>query len=197
MLRERHAFVCVCVCVCLCILCRSICHTPVFVCSHCWNTAGLCSSFVRESLNITGFMVNVHHQHVCACPQSRPMDVSRRHPCCLLRSFQITSQISEFGGDSVLLRSCLIPLSPSPPQDVEEGQLSECGAEEELGGGDAALQRSSSTSDITQQLTDSFPGALTLWPPEVCLESVARAISCQLVIVFCAAFKKKTRARIV
>lgn len=47
------------------------------------------------------------------------------------------------------------------PQDVEECQLSECGAEEELVGGDAALQRSSSTSDITQQASDPFPGTVT------------------------------------
>lgn len=42
--------------------------------------------------------------------------------------------------------------------DVEECQLSECGGEEELGGGDSPLPRSSSTSDITQQLSDTFPG---------------------------------------
>nr|XP_020464210.1 ral GTPase-activating protein subunit alpha-2 isoform X3 [Monopterus albus] len=41
--------------------------------------------------------------------------------------------------------------------DVEECQLSECGGEEELGGGESPLQRSSSTSDITQQLSDSLP----------------------------------------
>ncbi|XP_017331551.1 ral GTPase-activating protein subunit alpha-2 isoform X5 [Ictalurus punctatus] len=42
--------------------------------------------------------------------------------------------------------------------DVEECQLSECGGEGELGEEDNPLPRSSSTSDITQQLTDSFPG---------------------------------------
>uniref|UniRef100_A0A4W6DXN8 Ral GTPase activating protein catalytic subunit alpha 2 n=1 Tax=Lates calcarifer TaxID=8187 RepID=A0A4W6DXN8_LATCA len=42
--------------------------------------------------------------------------------------------------------------------DVEECQLSECGGEEELGGGDSPLPRSSSTSDITQQLSDTLPG---------------------------------------
>ncbi|XP_066526072.1 ral GTPase-activating protein subunit alpha-2 isoform X3 [Hoplias malabaricus] len=41
--------------------------------------------------------------------------------------------------------------------DVEECQLSECGGEGEMEG-DSPLPRSSSTSDITQQLTDSFPG---------------------------------------
>ncbi|XP_037341987.2 ral GTPase-activating protein subunit alpha-2 isoform X1 [Pungitius pungitius] len=41
--------------------------------------------------------------------------------------------------------------------DVEECQLSECGVEEELGGGDSPLPRSSSTSDITQQLSDTLP----------------------------------------
>ncbi|XP_049451311.1 ral GTPase-activating protein subunit alpha-2 isoform X1 [Epinephelus fuscoguttatus] len=41
--------------------------------------------------------------------------------------------------------------------DVEECQLSECGLEEELGGGDSPLPRSSSTSDITQQLSDTLP----------------------------------------
>lgn len=41
---------------------------------------------------------------------------------------------------------------------MEECQLSECGAEEELGGGESPLARSSSTSDITQQLADHFPG---------------------------------------
>lgn len=42
--------------------------------------------------------------------------------------------------------------------DVEECQLSECGGEGEMGEGDNPLPRSSSTSDITQQLTESFPG---------------------------------------
>lgn len=42
--------------------------------------------------------------------------------------------------------------------DVEECQLSECGGEEELGGGESPLPRSSSTSDITQQLSDTLPG---------------------------------------
>uniref|UniRef100_A0A665VIQ1 Ral GTPase activating protein, alpha subunit 2 (catalytic) n=1 Tax=Echeneis naucrates TaxID=173247 RepID=A0A665VIQ1_ECHNA len=41
--------------------------------------------------------------------------------------------------------------------DVEECQLSECGGEEDLGG-DSPLPRSSSTSDITQQLSDTLPG---------------------------------------
>lgn len=41
---------------------------------------------------------------------------------------------------------------------MEECQLSECGGEEELGGGESPLPRSSSTSDITQQLADHFPG---------------------------------------
>lgn len=38
--------------------------------------------------------------------------------------------------------------------DVEECQLSEC----EIGDGDSPLPRSSSTSDITQQINDTFPG---------------------------------------
>uniref|UniRef100_A0A3B3X6W0 Rap-GAP domain-containing protein n=1 Tax=Poecilia mexicana TaxID=48701 RepID=A0A3B3X6W0_9TELE len=42
--------------------------------------------------------------------------------------------------------------------DVEECQLSECGGEEETGGRESPLQRSSSTSDITQQLSDTLPG---------------------------------------
>ncbi|CAL8271972.1 unnamed protein product [Merluccius merluccius] len=52
--------------------------------------------------------------------------------------------------------------------DVEECQLSECGAEEELGGGDSPLPRSSSTSDITQQLADSFPGQKREHSPTSC-----------------------------
>lgn len=52
--------------------------------------------------------------------------------------------------------------------DVEECQLSECGAEEELGGGDATLQRSSSTSDINQQLSDSFPAEKREPSPSSC-----------------------------
>uniref|UniRef100_A0A8C5I5U4 Rap-GAP domain-containing protein n=1 Tax=Gouania willdenowi TaxID=441366 RepID=A0A8C5I5U4_GOUWI len=40
-------------------------------------------------------------------------------------------------------------------------QLSECGAEEELGGRESPLPRSSSTSDITQQLSDTIPGTPT------------------------------------
>ncbi|KAJ8392987.1 hypothetical protein AAFF_G00068910, partial [Aldrovandia affinis] len=42
--------------------------------------------------------------------------------------------------------------------DVEEGQLSECGGEGELEDGEAPFPRSSSTSDITQQPSDSFQG---------------------------------------
>lgn len=42
--------------------------------------------------------------------------------------------------------------------DVEESQLSECGGEEELGGRETPLPRSSSTSDITQQLSDTLEG---------------------------------------
>ncbi|XP_028825456.1 ral GTPase-activating protein subunit alpha-2 isoform X3 [Denticeps clupeoides] len=42
--------------------------------------------------------------------------------------------------------------------DVEECQVSESGGEGEPEDGDSPLPRSSSTSDITQQLTDSFPG---------------------------------------
>uniref|UniRef100_A0AAQ5YHC8 Rap-GAP domain-containing protein n=1 Tax=Amphiprion ocellaris TaxID=80972 RepID=A0AAQ5YHC8_AMPOC len=45
--------------------------------------------------------------------------------------------------------------------DVEECQLSECGGEEELGGRESPLPRSSSTSDITQQLSDTLPGIYT------------------------------------
>uniref|UniRef100_H2MSR2 Ral GTPase activating protein catalytic subunit alpha 2 n=1 Tax=Oryzias latipes TaxID=8090 RepID=H2MSR2_ORYLA len=49
--------------------------------------------------------------------------------------------------------------------DVEECQLSECGGEEELGGRDSPLQRSSSTSDITQQLSDALPGKVKFGLP--------------------------------
>ncbi|XP_056151481.1 ral GTPase-activating protein subunit alpha-2 [Lampris incognitus] len=52
--------------------------------------------------------------------------------------------------------------------DVEECQLSECGAEEELGGGDSPLPRSSSTSDITQQLVETFPGQKREYSPTSC-----------------------------
>ncbi|KAJ3613041.1 hypothetical protein NHX12_019297, partial [Muraenolepis orangiensis] len=52
--------------------------------------------------------------------------------------------------------------------DVEECQLSECGAEEEMGGGDSPLPRSSSTSDITQQLADTFPGQKREHSPTSC-----------------------------
>uniref|UniRef100_A0A8C7U177 Ral GTPase activating protein catalytic subunit alpha 2 n=1 Tax=Oncorhynchus mykiss TaxID=8022 RepID=A0A8C7U177_ONCMY len=60
--------------------------------------------------------------------------------------------------DALLLTLCplLAPWSWCP--DVEEGQLSECGGDGELEAGDSPLPRSSSTSDITQQLTDTFPG---------------------------------------
>uniref|UniRef100_A0A3Q1AT02 Rap-GAP domain-containing protein n=1 Tax=Amphiprion ocellaris TaxID=80972 RepID=A0A3Q1AT02_AMPOC len=51
--------------------------------------------------------------------------------------------------------------------DVEECQLSECGGEEELGGRESPLPRSSSTSDITQQLSDTLPGIYT--PNSECL----------------------------
>ncbi|KAI1895830.1 hypothetical protein AGOR_G00110800 [Albula goreensis] len=49
--------------------------------------------------------------------------------------------------------------------DVEEGQLSECGGEGEPEDGDAPLPRSSSTSDITQQTSDSFPGQKREYSP--------------------------------
>lgn len=82
--------------------------------------------------------------------------------CAVFKSLKITSKTSEFVNDSMFLWLWPICLSLLSPQDVEECQLSECGAEEELGGGDATLQRSSSTSDINQQLSDSFPGTVTL-----------------------------------
>ncbi|XP_039992453.1 ral GTPase-activating protein subunit alpha-2 isoform X4 [Xiphias gladius] len=52
--------------------------------------------------------------------------------------------------------------------DVEECQLSECGGEEELGGGDSPLPRSSSTSDITQQLSDTLPAQKREYSPTSC-----------------------------
>ncbi|KAL7380704.1 hypothetical protein ABVT39_022581 [Epinephelus coioides] len=52
--------------------------------------------------------------------------------------------------------------------DVEECQLSECGLEEELGGGDSPLPRSSSTSDITQQLSDTLPAQKRDYSPTSC-----------------------------
>ncbi|XP_026156072.1 ral GTPase-activating protein subunit alpha-2 isoform X2 [Mastacembelus armatus] len=52
--------------------------------------------------------------------------------------------------------------------DVEECQLSECGAEEDLGGGDSPLPRSSSTSDITQQLSNSLPAQKREHSPTSC-----------------------------
>uniref|UniRef100_UPI0037E8DCE0 ral GTPase-activating protein subunit alpha-2 isoform X1 n=1 Tax=Semicossyphus pulcher TaxID=241346 RepID=UPI0037E8DCE0 len=52
--------------------------------------------------------------------------------------------------------------------DVEECQLSECGGEEELGGGESPLPRSSSTSDITQQVSDSLPGQKREYSPTSC-----------------------------
>ncbi|XP_071327187.1 ral GTPase-activating protein subunit alpha-2 isoform X2 [Trachinotus anak] len=52
--------------------------------------------------------------------------------------------------------------------DVEECQLSECGGEEELGGGESPLPRSSSTSDITQQLSDTLPAQKREYSPTSC-----------------------------
>ncbi|XP_040916104.1 ral GTPase-activating protein subunit alpha-2 isoform X4 [Toxotes jaculatrix] len=52
--------------------------------------------------------------------------------------------------------------------DVEECQLSECGVEEELGGGDSPLPRSSSTSDITQHLSDTLPAQKREYSPTSC-----------------------------
>uniref|UniRef100_A0A665VFS0 Ral GTPase activating protein, alpha subunit 2 (catalytic) n=1 Tax=Echeneis naucrates TaxID=173247 RepID=A0A665VFS0_ECHNA len=51
--------------------------------------------------------------------------------------------------------------------DVEECQLSECGGEEDLGG-DSPLPRSSSTSDITQQLSDTLPAQKREYSPTSC-----------------------------
>ncbi|CAN9502302.1 unnamed protein product [Ophioblennius macclurei] len=52
--------------------------------------------------------------------------------------------------------------------DVEECQLSECGGEEELGGRESPLPRSSSTSDITQQLSDALPAQKREYSPTSC-----------------------------
>ncbi|XP_063764743.1 ral GTPase-activating protein subunit alpha-2 isoform X6 [Eleginops maclovinus] len=52
--------------------------------------------------------------------------------------------------------------------DVDEGQLSECGGEDELGGGESPLPRSSSTSDITQQLSDTLPAQKRESSPTSC-----------------------------
>ncbi|XP_051801749.1 ral GTPase-activating protein subunit alpha-2 isoform X3 [Acanthochromis polyacanthus] len=52
--------------------------------------------------------------------------------------------------------------------DVEECQLSECGGEEELGGRESPLPRSSSTSDITQQLSDTLPAQKREYSPTSC-----------------------------
>ncbi|XP_070698012.1 ral GTPase-activating protein subunit alpha-2 isoform X2 [Pempheris klunzingeri] len=52
--------------------------------------------------------------------------------------------------------------------DVEECQLSECGGEEELGGGESPLPRSSSTSDITQQMSDTSPAQKREYSPTSC-----------------------------
>ncbi|XP_032402690.1 ral GTPase-activating protein subunit alpha-2 isoform X2 [Xiphophorus hellerii] len=52
--------------------------------------------------------------------------------------------------------------------DVEECQLSECGGEEEMGGRESPLQRSSSTSDITQQLSDTLPAQKRDYSPTSC-----------------------------
>ncbi|CDQ64423.1 unnamed protein product [Oncorhynchus mykiss] len=59
--------------------------------------------------------------------------------------------------------------------DVEEGQLSECGGDGELDAGDSPLPRSSSTSDITQQLTDTFPGHKREYSPNNSCGSDGRA----------------------
>ncbi|XP_073338848.1 ral GTPase-activating protein subunit alpha-2 isoform X3 [Pagrus major] len=52
--------------------------------------------------------------------------------------------------------------------DVEECQLSECGGEEELGGGESPLPRSSSASDITQQLSEALPAQKREYSPTSC-----------------------------
>uniref|UniRef100_A0A8D3C7Z3 Ral GTPase activating protein catalytic subunit alpha 2 n=1 Tax=Scophthalmus maximus TaxID=52904 RepID=A0A8D3C7Z3_SCOMX len=52
--------------------------------------------------------------------------------------------------------------------DVEECQLSECGGEEELGGRDSPLPRSSSTSDITQQPAETLPAQKRECSPTSC-----------------------------
>ncbi|XP_028996063.1 ral GTPase-activating protein subunit alpha-2 isoform X3 [Betta splendens] len=52
--------------------------------------------------------------------------------------------------------------------DVEECQLSECGGEEEMGGGDSPLPRSSSTSDLTQKFSDTLPAQKREHSPTSC-----------------------------
>uniref|UniRef100_A0A6Q2WWK9 Rap-GAP domain-containing protein n=1 Tax=Esox lucius TaxID=8010 RepID=A0A6Q2WWK9_ESOLU len=61
------------------------------------------------------------------------------------------------------------------PAQTHRGQLSECGADGELEAGDSPLPRSSSTSDITHQLADAFPGRKTLMGAETA--DVGRACS--------------------
>uniref|UniRef100_A0A8C6TRE1 Ral GTPase activating protein, alpha subunit 2 (catalytic) n=1 Tax=Neogobius melanostomus TaxID=47308 RepID=A0A8C6TRE1_9GOBI len=56
--------------------------------------------------------------------------------------------------------------------DLEECQLSECGAEDELGNSESPLPRSSSTSDITQQLSESIPGTFTATNIESILSNI-------------------------
>ncbi|CAL9686317.1 unnamed protein product [Knipowitschia caucasica] len=58
--------------------------------------------------------------------------------------------------------------------DLEECQLSECGAEEELENNESPLPRSSSTSDITQQLSESIQAQKRDYsPPSVSSDSRA------------------------
>ena len=86
------------------------------------------------------------------------MAVSDLHLYCVFKSLQITSVFTFEGLCLVLLLCLTMCLCFSCLSDVEECQLSECGGEEELGSGESPLPRSSSTSDITQQLSDTLPG---------------------------------------
>lgn len=99
--------------------------------------------------------VCLHRHCMCSCPNISPdiliseSDLHLHH-VCMSQCVSILGYISQYMLSHCSLFCCLL--------DVEECQLSECGGEEELGGGESPLPRSSSTSDITQQLSDTLPG---------------------------------------
>uniref|UniRef100_A0A8C2XFN1 Ral GTPase activating protein catalytic subunit alpha 2 n=1 Tax=Cyclopterus lumpus TaxID=8103 RepID=A0A8C2XFN1_CYCLU len=135
-----------------------------------WVRANLCVFISRRSYGTTSWTLLVLIR-VVLCMAGVIQDSQKA--AAVARSFSLSwRNQGEQGGQGVQepmrIRSATTSGAPGVEKarnnvrqkasDVEECQLSECGGEEELAGGESPLPRSSSTSDITQQLSDTLPG---------------------------------------
>uniref|UniRef100_A0A8C2XBR6 Ral GTPase activating protein catalytic subunit alpha 2 n=1 Tax=Cyclopterus lumpus TaxID=8103 RepID=A0A8C2XBR6_CYCLU len=130
-----------------------------------WVRANLCVFISRRSYGTTSWTLLVLIR-VVLCMAGVIQDSQKA--AAVARSFSLSwRNQGEQGGQGVQepmrIRSATTSGAPGVEKarnnvrqkasDVEECQLSECGGEEELAGGESPLPRSSSTSDITQQLS--------------------------------------------